>query len=283
MNLVTKLGSVIKYDKRDSHSKKQIRISHRLLVPIFSLLFMVPLFTLGASKRPLVVGIGGGYSFFLDSNLRSYEVYRPKLIYFSEQLSMKHNFNLSLQYFPWRGFGFQLEFDQQNGSYASDLKWYGYPTDNPLNPIKEIGHIEDPYRESWGLSSMALSVVYVLKFESQAKVRPYISAGVGFHFLSGDQERFKDRSRLGPDKSGHLVRLGLGIKYRITPRIGINFRGTGMTIWRKEYGFRNILDFGPRQFYYEAYALEGRIIRGEDYIVNSFTYLSIVVSLEYTF
>jgi hypothetical protein len=205
------------------------------------------------------------------------------LIYFSEQLSLKHDLNLSLQYFPWRGFGFQLEFDQQKGSYSSDLKWYGYPTDSPNNPIVEINHIEKPYRENWSLSSIVVSMIYVLNFESQAKVRPYISAGVGYHFLSGNQERFKDRSRLGPDNSGHMIKLGLGIKYRLIPRIGINIKGIGVTIWRKEYKFRYILDFGPKQFYYEPYAFEGRVIRQEEYLVNSVAYLGIVISLEYTF
>jgi len=263
--------------------QEQKRISTNFVILLFSLFLAAPSFTLAAAKRPVILGLGGGYSFILDTNLSSYEVYYPKLIYFSEKLSLKQNLNLNLQYFPWRGFGFQLEFDQQEGSYSSDLKWYGYPTDDPFNPIVEINHLEEPYRENWSVSSIVFSVIYVLNFESQVKLRPYISAGVGFHFLSGDQERFKDRTRLGPDKSGHLVKLGLGIKYRITPKIGINFRGIGMTIWRKEYGFRNILDFGPKQFYYETYALAGRIIRQEDYLVNSFSYLGIVVSLEYTF
>jgi hypothetical protein len=263
--------------------RKQKSPISNLVVLLFSMLFAATSFSLAAAKKSIILGVGGGYSFFLDTNLSSYEVYYPKLIYFSEQLAFKYDLNLSLQYFPWRGFGFQLEFDQQKGSYSSDLKWYGYLTDDPINPIVEINHIEDPYRENWSISSVVLSLVYVLNFESQAKVHPYISAGVGFHFLNGDQERFKDRTRLGPEKSGHLVKLGLGFKYRITPRIGMNFRGVGVTAWRKEYGFSNILDFGPKQFYPEAYVFEGQIIRQEAYLVNSFTYLGIVVSLEYTF
>ncbi len=263
--------------------QKQKGVASYFMIILLLLLVIGPSFSLASAKRPIILGIGGGYSFFIDTHLSSYEVYHPKLIYFSEQLSLRHNLNLSLQYFPWRGFGFQLEFDHQKGRYSSDLKWYGYPTDDPFNPIIEINHLEEPYRENWSASSIVFSVIYVLNFESQVKIRPYISAGLGYHFLGGNQERFKDRTRLGPDKSGHLVKLGLGVKYRITPKIGFNIRGTGMTIWRKEYGFTNILDFGPKQFYYEAYALTGRIVRQEGYLVNSLTYLGIVVSFEYTF
>ncbi len=257
--------------------------SVKFLFLLFILLGVSPSIFAVAGKRPIILGIGGGYSFILDSKLRSYEVYYPQLIYFSEQLSLKHNLNLSLQYFPWRGFGFQLEFDRQVGGYTSDLKWYGHLTDDPMNPIVEVNYIEDPYRENWPISSITLSVIYVLKFESEVKVRPYVSAGVGYYFLSGDQERFKDRTRLGPQKSGRLVKLGLGIKYQLTPRFGVNFKGIGATMWRKEYGFRGPLEIGPKQFDYEAYAKAGRIIRQEDQLVNSFSYISIVVSLEYTF
>jgi hypothetical protein len=259
------------------------KISLSSVVLFLSLLSAITPSCGAVGKRPIILGIGGGYSFFLDSYLRSYEVYQPKLIYFSEQLSLKYNSNVSLQYFPWRGFGFQVEFDQQKGSYSSDLKWYGYPTDLPDNPIVEINHIEDPYRENWSLSSFALSIIYALNFESQVKIRPFVSAGFGFHILNGNQERFRNRSRLGAKKSGRLIKLGLGIKYRLAPKIGINLRGFGTTMWRKEYDFRYNLEFGPRQFYYEEYALEGKIIRQDRYLVNSFTYVNIALSLEYTF
>jgi hypothetical protein len=264
-------------------SRKKKGKSLKFLFLSFILFGAAPSIFAAAGKRPIILGIGGGYSFILDSKLRSYEVYYPQLIYFSEQLSLKHDLNLNLQYFPWRGFGFQLEFDRQAGGYTSDLKWYGYPTDNPLNPIAEVNYIEDTYRENWSISSIAISIIYVLKFESQVKVRPYVSAGVGYHFLSGDQERFKDRTRLGPEKSGRLVKLGLGIKYQLTPKFGVNIRGSGMTMWRKEYGFGIPLEIGPKQFDYEAYDKAGKIIRQEKQLVNSFSCIGITMSLEYTF
>lgn len=251
---------------------------------VFMLCFLAifPSLSHAAKKRgPIILGIGGGYSFFLDSGLSSYEVYHPKLIYFSEQLNLTNNFNLYVQYFPWRGFGFQLEFDHQGANYHSDLKWYGHL--NPDGKIIEISHIEEPYKKTWSLSSITASILYTLTLRYNEKIRPYISAGFGYYFTSGDEERFYYRTRLGPEKDGNLVKLGLGAKYQITPKIGINFRGIGGTIWRREYGFSEILYRGPEQFDYLIYAESGKIVRAERLLINSFTYLGIILSLEYTF
>jgi len=259
--------------------KKLLRFSF-----VFMLIFLaiVPSFSHAAKKRgPIVLGIGGGYSFFLDSGLRTYEVYHSKLIYFSEQLNLMNTFNLYVQYFPWRGFGFQLEFDHQRASYNSDLKWYGHPA--PNGKIIEINHIEEPFKETWSLSSITASILYALTLRYNEKIRPYISAGIGYYFTSGDEERFYYRTRLGPEKSGNMVKLGLGFKYQITPKIGINFRGVGGTIWRREYGFGEVMFVGPEQFDYKIYEKTGKIVRVERLLVNSFTYLGIVLSLEYTF
>ncbi len=251
---------------------------------VFMLFFLtvVPSFSHAAKKRgPIIIGIGGGYSFFFDSGLRTYEVYHSKLIYFSEQLNLMNTFNLYVQYFPWRGFGFQLEFDHQRASYNSDLKWYSHPA--PNGEIIEINHIEEPFKETWSLSSITASILYALTLRYNEKIRPYISAGIGYYFTSGDEERFYYRTRLGPEKSGNIVKLGLGAKYQITPKIGINFRGVGGTVWRREYGFNEILYRGPEQFDYLIYAETGKIVRAERLFVNSFTYLGIILSLEYTF
>jgi hypothetical protein len=240
-----------------------------------------PNFSHAAKKRgPIVIGIGGGYSFFLDSGLRSYEVYYPKLIYFSEQLDLENNINFYVQYFPWRGFGFQMEFDHQRAGYKSDLKWYGYA--DSAGKIIEIDYIEEPYRENWSFSSIAVSILYALTLSQNEKVRPYISAGVGYYFSSGDEERFYNRSRLGPGKNGNLIKLGVGIKYRLTPKIGINLKGSGGTIWRREYGWGEVAYLGSEQFDPEIYEVTGQIIRAERYLVNSFSYLGITLSLEYT-
>ncbi len=248
---------------------------------LFSLA-IVPSFSHAAKKRgPIIVGIGGGYSFFLDSGLKTYEVYHSKLIYFSEQLNLMNTFNLYVQYFPWRGFGFQLEFDHQRASYNSDLKWYGHPESD--GEIIEINHIEEPYKETWSLSSITASILYALTLRYNEKIRPYISAGIGYYFTNGNDERFYYRTRLGPEKSGNIVKLGLGFKYQITPKIGINFRGVGGTIWRREYGFGEMMFVGPEQFDYKIYEETGKIVRVERLLVNSFTYLGIVLSLEYTF
>jgi len=245
------------------------------------LLVMVPSLSHAANKRgPIILGIGGGYSFFLDSGLKNYEVYHPKLIYLSEQLNLKNNFQFYAQYFPWHGFGFQLEFDHQKANYHSDLKWYGQPL--PDGRIIEINHIEEPYKETWNMSSITASILYVLTLQYNVKIRPYISAGFGYYFSGGDEERFYYRARLGPKKSGNLVKLGLGVKYQIAPKIGINFRGVGGTAWRKEYGFSNMNYVGPEQFDFLLYTETGKILRVERVLVNSFTFLGIMLSLEYT-
>jgi hypothetical protein len=260
--------------------KTKNRIGFYLLL-LFVSLAAVPSFTFAAKKRgPIILGIGGGYSFFLDAGLRSFEIYHPKLIYFSEQLNLRNFFHIYVQYFPWRGFGFQMEFDHQKGSYDSDLKWYGYPA--PRGKIISINHIEEPYRETWNFSSITASVLYMLTLRYNEKLRPYVSAGFGYYFSGGDEERFYYRTRLGPKKDGNLVKLGLGVKYQISPNIGINLKGVGETAWRKEYGFDEILDLGPKQYDIEIYAKTGKIVRLEKMLVNSFTYLGIALSLEFT-
>ncbi len=251
-------------------------------VSVLVFLLMAPSLSHAAKKRgPIILGIGGGYSFLIDPGLRNYEVYHPQYIYFSEQLSLRNNFHFYAQYFPWHGFGFQLEFDHQRAKYNSDLKWYGHPA--PDGKIIRINHIEKPYAEYWSLSSITASILYVLNLETNLRLRPYISAGFGYYFSSGDEERFYYRSRLGPKKSGNMIKLGIGAKYQITPRIGINIRGIGGTVWRKEYGFGEIMEVGPEQFDYLIYAETGKIVRAERLLANSFTFLGIVLSLEYTF
>jgi hypothetical protein len=247
---------------------------------VFFVLVILPHYSFPSKRGPIILGIGGGYSFFLDSGLRSYEIYHSKLIYFSEQLNLANNFNLYIQYFPWLGFGFQLEFDHQRANYHSDLNWYGHPTLD--GKIIEINHIEEPFKETWSLSSITASILYTLTLRRNEKMRPYISAGIGYYFSSGDDERFYYRTRLGPEKSGNMVKLGLGVKYQLTPKIAINFKGVGGTVWRKEYGYGEIMYVGPEQFNIEIYAETGMLVRREILLVNSFTYLGIILSLEYT-
>ncbi len=169
-------------------------------VSILVFLLMAPSLSHAAKKRgPIILGIGGGYSFLIDPGLRNYEVYHPQYIYFSEQLSLRNNFHFYAQYFPWHGFGFQLEFDHQRAKYNSDLKWYGHPT--PEGKIIKINHIEEPYAEYWSLSSITASILYVLNLETNLRLRPYISAGFGYYFFSGDEERFCTDRGLGPKKA----------------------------------------------------------------------------------
>ena len=251
--------------------------------PVFVLLILaiLPVHSFAAKRGPIVLGIGGGYSFFIDSSLRSYEVYYPERIYFSEQLDLKNNLNFHVQYFPWHGFGFQIEFDHQRAGYRSDLKWYGHATSD--GKIIAIDHIEEPYAETWSMSSITGSVLYALTLRNNEKIRPYISAGVGYYFTSGDKDQFYSRARLGPEKSGNLVKLGVGVKYRITPKIGINLRGVGGTVWRREYGFSESMYTGSEQFDYDIYAETGEIVRVERVLANSFSFLGFALSLEYTF
>jgi len=241
-----------------------------------------PCHSYAAKKRgPIVIGAGLGYSFILDSGLRSFEVYYPRLLYLSEQLELGNDWHFYAQYFPWRGFGFQLELDHQRGGYRSDLQWYG-TTDNTGKYI-EIGYIEEPYSESWSITSITASILYTLTLRQNAKWRPYVSAGVGYYFSGGDEERFYYRTKLGHEKNGNLIKLGLGVKYQITPEIGINFRGFGGTIWRREYGFSETDYVGADQFDYEIYVKTGAIVRSERSLVNSFSFLGIGLSMEYTF
>jgi opacity protein-like surface antigen len=254
---------------------------------VFSFVFLLFFFTVATSlaqeekkRGPIILGFGGGYSFFLDSGLRSYEVFHPKLIYFSERLNLTNNFNLYAQYFPWLGFGFQLEFDHQRANYHSDLNWYGHA--EPDGEITRIDHIEEPYKETWSMSSITASILYALTLRANEKMRPYISAGIGYYFSSGDEDRFYNRTRLGPEKSGNLVKLGLGVKYKISPRIAINLKGVGGTVWRREYGYGEILYVGSEQFDYAIYVETGKLVRREILHVNSFTYLGVQLSLEFT-
>ena len=258
---------------------KKITRHHFVFLILFLSLF--PSLSFTANKRgPIILGIGAGYSFFLDSNLKSFEVYHPRLIYFSEQLNLRNSYHVYVQYFPWYGFGFQLGFSHQRASYHSDLKWYGYLGSD--DKIIEIDHIEEPFKETWSLSCITASILYALTLRQNEKIRPFVSAGVGYYFSSGDEERFYNRSRLGPVKRGNMVELGLGFKYQISPNIGINLRGVGGTIWRREYGFRELLYVGAEQFDYLIYDETGKIIRHEKMLVNSFTYLGIAISLEFT-
>lgn len=260
--------------------KKTVRFLTAFLLFFFAVLWL-PCFA--AKRGPIIFGVGAGYSFFLNSSLSSYDVYHPRLIYFSEQLDMKHSFHCHAQYFPWYGFGFQLEFDHQKASYSSDLEWYRHVT--PQGVVLEINHIEEPYKETWAISSMTASILYVLNLRQNAKIRPFISAGIGYYFSTGDKERFYDRTRLGPKTRGSLVKLGLGVKYRITPEIGISVSGVGGTISRKEQSPIPIqlLYIGSEQFDIDIYLRSGKIVRLQSLLVNSFSFMGFAASLEYTF
>jgi hypothetical protein len=250
-----------------------------LILALFILVFVPTLSHAQKKRGPIILGFGAGYAFFLDSGLHSYEVFHPRLIYFSEQLDLTNNFNFYAQYFPWRGFGFQLEFDHQRASYRSDLEWYGHPL--PGGEVLEINRIEEPYTETWSLSSIIASIMYRLTLRSNERIQPYVSAGLGYYFSSGDQDRFYDRTRLGPETSGNLVKLGLGVKYKINPKIAVSLKGFGGTVWRREYGYSEITYVGPEQFDIEIYAKSGGIVRREALLLNSFSYLGFMIGLEF--
>jgi hypothetical protein len=132
------------------------------------------------------------------------------------------------------------------------------------------------------MSAITASVLYRLTLRSNEKIQPYVAAGLGYYFSSGDEERFLNRTRLGPEKSGNLVKLGLGIKYKINPKIAINFKAVGGTVWRREYGYSEITYVGPDQFEYDIYIVNGMLVRREGLFVNSFSYLGIILGLEFT-
>ncbi len=242
-----------------------------LLIILSSLSFAV-------KKREIIIGFGGGYSLSLQGTLHKDEYDWPQLLYFKEQGKMKHSLSANIQYYFTPMLGLQLEFSQQKGSYFSHLEWYGKEIGND---IYEINHIEEPYWETWSLSSLTLSALITWRRSPNQKIYPYISAGGGIYIFSADKERVLYRWRLGSKKWREKIRIGGGLKYRISGRLGLNLRIFGETIFRRSVGYGQTLYIGPDQFDFESYLYMKEIYRVGRVLDKTFSYGGFDVSLEF--
>jgi hypothetical protein len=251
------------------------------------LLVFVPAFVLASPEKEVIFGIGGGYSLSPDESARHWRLdWAPGEIYFEEHLQLMYSLNLNLQYFFDKNFGLKLEYQYQRGRYFSHLEWYSGWLLDPMGrliPI-DIDHIEDPYTELWSISSISASFMAAQRRILNSRRFSYGFVGVGLYFLGGDQEFVLDRIRLGPGRTGLLMKIGGGIKFRLNRSLRLNFRIYGEAIWNQS-AYRSAtatLYAGSLQFSSRAYANEGRIIRETDALVRSFSYFGVDLSLEFT-
>jgi hypothetical protein len=199
---------------------------------------------------------------------------------------MKHNLSFNLQYFFNKRLGLQLEFNSQKISYFSHLEWYGKEFEDPFDPGKiifyEINHIEEPYTKSFSLSSLTLSVLIAERKFMNQRMFPYFFAGFGVYLLSADEDLVLNRWRLGPGKTGIKIKGGGGLKYRITPKVGLNLRLFFESIWRRFGRNRTTRLFaGIDQFDLEWYKNSGKIGRVQAALAKSFTHFGLDISLEF--
>jgi opacity protein-like surface antigen len=260
-----------------------MRIKHYLF-SLASLLILCPLCT-AAIKREIILSFGGGYSLGLDSTLRKNEIFYTDQIYFKEQTRMKECLNFNLQYFFNPGLGAQLELSHQEASYFSHLEWYGLWVEDWYSPTGyryiEINHVEKPYWERWGISSIGLYVIAPLRKRVNQRLYPYISGGIGLYLLSGDKDKVLNRFRLGPRKIQTKYKISGGLKYSLNSKLNLNLRIFCEMIkrYRKPYiyGVYN----GPEQFDLDWYLSEGKIGRVGMSIVGAYSYGGIDISLEF--
>ena len=265
-----------------------MKLTSALSIVIFLLFFPPP--SQASQEKNLIFGFGPGYSFSVDSALRTWELdWAPDVIYFKERTRMTYNLSFNFQYFFNKRLGMQLEYTFQKISYFSHLEWYGKWIDDPdsFDPeqmiLYEIDHIEEPYTKSCNLSSLTLSALIAERRYMNQRMFPYFFAGFGVYLLSADEELVLNRWRLGPGNTGLKIKGGGGIKYRLTPKVGLNLRLFFEPIWRK-YGRRNraVLPLtGTDQFDFEWYVYSGEVGRVQEALVKSFTHFGLDLSLEF--
>ena len=221
---------------------------------------------------------------FADAGIRNGEYVFDPFIDFKEKLRMKDRWNVNLQAYLFRNFGLQIEVDHQRAAYYSDLKWYGWYMGKIYVPIN---HFEAPYWHSWSLTSINIALVVGGNEPLFGDFFPYITAGIGSYFIKGDQNLFLNRSRLGPRTEGTKVKLSTGLRYRLTPFLGINVRLTGETLWRNNphqgISYYETLYEGPDQLSLEDYYLSGKIVRMGNTLIRSFSNFGIELGLELIF
>jgi hypothetical protein len=80
------------------------------------------------------------------------------------------------------------------------------------------------------------------------------------------------------------MKIGGGIKYRLSRSLRLNVRIYGEAIWNQAASRRGTgsLYAGTLQFSSRAYIDEGRIVRNVESLVRSFVYLGMDINLEFT-
>jgi hypothetical protein len=251
------------------------------------LLAFLPAFVLASPEKEVILGIGGGYSLCPEEAARHWRLdWAPGQIYFEEHLQLTYSLNLNIQYFFNKDIGVKLEYQYQRGSYFSHLEWYSEWQPDPMGGIiyLDIDHIEEPNTQPWSISSISVSLVAAQRRFLERRQFPYGFVGAGFYVLGGDRELVLDRIRLGPSRTGWLMKIGGGIKYRLSRSLRLNVRIYGEAIWNQSAYSRGTgsLYAGTLQFSSRVYFDEGRIVREVRALVRSFVYLGIDLSLEFT-
>ena len=249
------------------------------------LLVFLPAFVFASPDKEVIIGIGGGYSLSPDESARHWRLdWAPGEIYFEEHLRLTYSLNFNLQYFFDKTFGLKFEYQYQRGSYFSHLEWYGLNTGDPFDPFIDINHIEEPYTRPWSISSISVSLMAAQRRILNSKRFPYGFVGVGLYILGGNREFVVDRVRIGPNRTGFLMTLGGGIKYRLSRSLRLNARIYGETILNQFASQRSLytLYASELQFSVASYIDEGRIVRDQRALVRSFAFLGIDLSLEFT-
>jgi len=271
-------------EARNLYKKKEAMKLKPAVFILFFLFFLSPL-SQASQEKNIIFGFGSGYSFVLHSYIASWELgWAPSVIYFKERTRMKHNLNFNLQYFFNKRLGLQLEFNFQKISYFSHLEWHGkwLGIDPEKMIFYEINHIEEPYTKSCNLSSLTLSVLIAERRYMNQRMFPYFFAGFGVYLLSADEDLVLNRWRLGPGKTGIKIKGGGGLKYRITPKVGLNLRLFFESIWRRFGRNSTTRPFtGTDQFDFEWYVYSGKIGRVQGALVKSFTHFGLDISLEF--
>lgn len=283
MSLRATKGRLAIYQK----NREAMKLKSALFI-LFVLFFLSPL-SQASQEKNIIIGFGPGYSFAVDASMATWELgWAPDVIYFKERTRMKHNLNFNLQYFFNKRLGLQLEFNFQKISYFSHLEWYGKWIENPdpFDPAEvifyEINHIEEPYTKSCNLSSLTLSVLIAERKYMNQRMFPYFFAGFGGYLLNTDKDLVLNRWRFGPGKTGLKIKGGGGLKYRITPKVGLNLRLFFETIWRKYGRNRDLLPLaGTDQFDFEWYVYSGKVGRVQGALAKSFTHFGLDISLEF--